>query len=649
MRETLLALALALLTLGFAGRSSASATLSAGTPVASEPAGPAVKSDQDGKADTIFYGGPVITMTKDSKGNMVMARAVAVRKGKIVAVGDEKSVRKNWEGPLTKPVNLGGHTLLPGFVEPHTHLTLTVQSQPPFSVDCGSQKPDLSIDAVYALLKQELKRVRDLKLPPSDQWVVGTGFDPSRSDPLFASLDAKTLDDNVTSKFPVFVLNASGHIAYANTEALNRAGITGTTKTVGVVMKDGKPTGQLNETPAVRLVSDLLPPPTYDALLAGAGKVIGQWAAAGVTTSTEISLGVATTVKTDWKLYKDLVNRDPNQLLPSPIRFRVYLDSTQVEPVNPDDPNDRKLRTRDKLPEVFEPNTGDDWLNVLGVKFVTDGSTQGFTAFLNQPYLDPAPSGNPPGWKGTFNFPTSTGRTLTEVMRPFYERRWQLVAHANGDAALDQVLDAYEKISKGDPNRRERRLRIEHFTVTPPQHLGQILKRVADLGATPGMTAGHLYFWGQVLDQKILGAERAGKIHPSNSLKASSIRFAYNSDSPVTKVEPLRYVQTEVTRVPQRTKLVHPSILGADERISVDDALRAVTLDAAYQDFFDDKVGSLEEGKLADFVVLDCNPRAVEPSTIANIQVLATYLEGKIAFQLLKPGPDSCHPIGATR
>src|SRR5205807_3270784 len=124
---------------------------------------------------------------------------------------------------------------------------------------------------------------------------------------------------------------------------------------------------------------------------------------------------------------------------------------------------------------------------------------------------------------------------------------------------------------------------------------------------------------------------------------ASHIRFAYNSDSPVTKVEPLRYVQTEATRVPQLTQLVHPSILGADEGISVDDALRAVTLDAAYQDFFDDKVGSLEVGKLADFVVLDCNPRAVAPSTIANIQVLATYLEGKMAYKLPDPKPDNCH------
>jgi predicted amidohydrolase YtcJ len=158
------------------------------------------------------------------------------------------------------------------------------------------------------------------------------------------------------------------------------------------------------------------------------------------------------------------------------------------------------------------------------------------------------------------------------------------------------------------------------------------------------MTAGHLYFWGQVFYKSILGPERAQQIHPSRSLDKEGIRFAYNSDSPITKVEPLRYVQTEVTRVPQVAfppKDAIPEVLGADERISVWDALRAVTLDAAYQVFFDDKVGSLEVGKLADFVVLDSNP--LTRTDISNIKVLETYLGGKRVYQLgdleAKDGP----------
>jgi predicted amidohydrolase YtcJ len=308
------------------------------------------------------------------------------------------------------------------------------------------------------------------------------------------------------------------------------------------------------------------------------------------------------------------------------------------------------MRSRPTVPPspeiVFKHNEGDDRLKVLGVKFVTDGSTQGFTAFLNAPYNYPKGTTN----KGTFNFPLSEEKatkdnpTLLGVMRPFYNAGWQLVAHANGDAAIDKVLDAYETLFREEPAlatpaaRSSRRLRIEHFTVNDPDPLKMKLQlqRVHDLGVTPGMTAGHLYFWGQVFYQSILGPDRASKIHPSKSLKEKGIRFAYNSDSPITEVEPLRYVQTEGTRVPQWVPAQNPPfVLGADEisEDSVYDALRAVTLDAAYQVFFDDKVGSIEKGKLADFVVLAANPLTVPSSDIAGIKVLETYLGGERVYK----------------
>lgn len=601
---------------------------SAGTPVAS-----------GAEKIKIFSGGPVITM--DKMGRMVEAQAIAVHNGTIIAVGDDSAVTnfalaflKNGTVQLDR-VFLNGHTLLPGFVEPHTHLTLTVQSQPQFSIDCGDQQPNLPVAEVLERLN------RAAKSTPVGQWVLGTNFDPARSSPLFASLDAKTLDDKVSSRHPIFVLNASGHIGYANTMALNAAGITGDTSNPpggGEIVKKcvptdggGKecvPTGQLNEISAIELVSDLVPPPpNVNTLLPQtAACVIQQWAATGVTTSTEISLGVTIGVEKDLELYRALAKKK------GPIRFRVYLDYHQVKP------DDSRF-----LVKRYTDEENDDWLEFLGVKFVTDGSTQGLTAALNQPYLYQPDA--PPINSGTFNFPspkeaTAANPTLVDAMRPFYEAGWQIAAHANGDRAVDQVLDAYETLlgeqrpALATPQARSaRRLRIEHFTVTNPQQL----QRVADLGLTPGMTAGHLYFWGQDFNQPILGPERADRMHPSASLKARNIRFAFHSDSPVTKVEPLRYVQTEVTRMPQWGPQLAPPylpfILGKDERISVEDALRAVTLDAAYQSFFDDKVGSLEVGKLADFVVLNRNPLKVDASTIAGIQVLATYLGGEMVYK----------------
>jgi len=616
MRETLFGFSLALLALGFAGCRSTSGTVSVGTPVAA--AGTPVASCT--KAAKIFYGedqNSVITMNPDQ----MVAQAVAVCKdGTIADVGDKNRLLAAWKDPGTVMVALNRpQTLLPGFVEPHTHLALTVQSQ--ISVPCGSQEPNLPIAIV-------LDRLHKAATVDSPAWVVGSQFDPSRSSPLFASLDAKILDEKVSNTIPVFVLNASGHIAYANTAALHRAGITRDNPKfpddVGIV-KDPtthEPTGQLNEVHAINLVSDHIPPPTEVSFRKKAACVIQQWAAAGVTTSAEIALGIAIPVQADWKLYQDLAKRK------GPIRFRVYVDHSQVKPNA-----DGSLST--KPPGVVFKHTnepGDEWLKVLGVKFVTDGSTQGFTAALTQPYLYPPTLNLQPPNEGTLNF---KDKPLTEEMRSFYDKGWQLVAHANGDRAIDQVLTAYETL----PNPEERRLRIEHFTVTNPSQMD----RVYDLGVTPGMTAGHLYFWGQVFYKSILGPERADQIHPSKSLLRRHIRFAYNSDSPITKVEPLRYVQTEVTRAPQPALPNSPSVLGEGEKISEFEALRAVTLDAAYQVFFDDKVGSLEVGKLADFVVLEHSPLNSPVGIIADIQVLKTYLGGELVYEKSRPSLD-CPP-----
>jgi predicted amidohydrolase YtcJ len=630
MRETFLGLSLALLALGFAGCSSTSATVSAGTPVASAGAHAASCT----KAAKIFYGDKgraVITMNPDK----MTAEAVAVCKdGTIADVGDKARLLEVWEDQKNRSTELVQlrlpRTLLPGFVEPHTHLALTVQSQ--LSVQCGSQEPNFPVATV-------LKKLQDAAALAKDgQWVVGNQFDPSRSDPLFGSLNAEILDRDVSKKIPVFVLNASGHIAYVNTPALLAANVKADTYNKplgggGEIVRDpvtNMPTGQLNEEPAIKLVSDKIPVPVHwkELLHETAACVLQQWAAAGVTTSAEISLGVGIPVKDDWELYQALAAKH------GPIRFRVYVDHNQVKPNT-----DGNLSTpKDKSPFlVFKHNEGNDWLKVLGVKFVTDGSTQGFTAALTQPYLYPPQMALQPPNEGTLNF--RDNKALAAEMGEFYKYGWQLVAHANGDRAIDQVLTAYETLA--DPS--ERRLRIEHFTVTnPSQNPGQledVLNRVQALGVTPGMTAGHLYFWGDVFYQSILGRERTEQIHPSKSLKDKGIRFAYNSDSPITKVEPLRYVQTEVTRAPQPSIPNSPKTLGDKESIEVLEALSAVTLDAAYQVFFDDKVGSLEVGKLADFVVLDRNPLLTSPSNIADIQVLETYLGGERVYDRSNPGP----------
>ncbi len=264
-------------------------------------------------------------------------------------------------------------------------------------------------------------------------------------------------------------------------------------------------------------------------------------------------------------------------------------------------------------PTPVQPFEGDDKLKFIGIKFTLDGSTQGFTAALKIPYLNTSES-------GTLNFPSTTN--LIATARPFFDQGWQISCHANGDRAVDQALDVYQSLLANTTDKIARRLRIEHFTVTEESQLD----RVKQLGLTISMTIGHVFFWGQVFDQVVLGPQRAQRIDPAGSLKSRGVRYSFHSDSTVTSVNPLRYIQNAVTRVPQ---LNPPSVLGADQAITIDDGLRAETLDAAYQLFIDDKVGSLEVGKYADMIILDRNPRTVSPDQLTQIKITDVFLAGK--------------------
>jgi predicted amidohydrolase YtcJ len=197
--------------------------------------------------------------------------------------------------------------------------------------------------------------------------------------------------------------------------------------------------------------------------------------------------------------------------------------------------------------------------------------------------------------------------------------------HANGDRAIEQTLNLYERLLQGDANPAARRLRIEHFTVTSEEQVARAQK----LGVAPSMTIGHVGFWGEVFHNHVLGHERAERIDPTGSLAKRGVRFSFHSDSPVSPYGPLRYISTGASRLWQKPPR---RVLGPKQRLAVDQAIKAVTLDAAYAMFLEDRVGSLEPGKWADLVVLDKNPRSTDANSIEKIKVLETWLNGKRAF-----------------
>ncbi|MCX5976972.1 MAG: amidohydrolase [Coprothermobacterota bacterium] len=541
-------------------------------------------------ADTIFVGGPIITVTDA----MPEAQALAVKNGMIVAVGERASVVNSWQGPNTTVVDLAGKTLMPGFVEAHMHYAATVMDMKLMAVDVSSFVPPLdgtnSLDVLVRKLTAAVPNVGP------NQWLTAWGYDPSYSLPLYSAPTA-TILDGVSNDIPIFVISESGHQAWVNHKALTLAGITDSTPNPegGVYVKDSdkRLTGELQQPASYRAFSKLMPAPSPEAIAEGMMWVAKTAASAGITTTGDMLTGTNFGVDAEVGLLKALA-ADPS----TPVRIFSYLDGVMATGTLP-----------------VQPNEGNDRLRFLGIKFSADGSPQAMEAAVSQPYLYPDGTTN----KGFTDY--ADAPTLLAAVQPFFNKGWQLAFHANGDVAIDQVLDVATTLLAGLPDPSVKRMRIEHFTLARPDQI----KKAKQLGMTPNLTIGHTYFWGQVLSQTCLGSERAAKVDPLRSVLDAGMKMALNSDWYFMPAIPLRCMQNAVTRMWQ---WLPQQVLGADERITVDEAIRAVTIGPAYQLFMDDKIGTLEVGKYADLVVLAQNPRTIEPSQLMNITVVGTYLAG---------------------
>lgn len=541
-----------------------------------------------GNADTIFYGGPIVTVNAKNE----EVQALAVQNGKIVAVGTKDAVTKEWQASNTKVVDLQGQTLMPGFVEPHVHIMVTAVFE---GLGLNLSNFTLPYDTKETLIQ---KMKAGLKNVPAGGWLFGFGVDPSRTSPFMAELTADDLD-KVSTTVPIFIVNQSGHIGYVNHKALELAGVTNKTPNPaggGIYVKDakGQLTGKLVEPPTYLPFMAKMPNPTEEQLFAAIQGTMKRMASTGVTTASEMSVGGNFGVDKEIAIYKAIFAKNA-----SPIRVRGYLFSETLPPGY----------------KAIKPNEGDDKLRFIGIKYITDGSTQGLTAALNQPYSYPKDS----KWSGSLNYKDAD---IYASMKSYFDQGWQISSHSNGDKAIDQALNSYAKLLAGNPKPQERRLRIEHFTVNHPEQVTKSVK----LGVIPSFTIGHVDYWGAAFNNHIIGPERAERIDPAGDFKRAGGKFTLHSDSPVSNVGPLNYVSEEVTRLWQ---LPPQKVLGPTQAVSVDDAIRAITIDAAYQIFADNIVGSLEVGKQADLVILEKNPRKTPPAEIRNIKVKETWVDGK--------------------
>ena len=256
------------------------------------------------------------------------------------------------------------------------------------------------------------------------------------------------------------------------------------------------------------------------------------------------------------------------------------------------------------------------------IKFWADGSTQGFTAAVTEPYRN-TPEGMDP--RGILNY---SAKDLQDLMGTWLNKGFRLAVHANGDAAVDRTLDSYEAIFKASPDHAPKVTkvlhRIEHLTVVRPEQI----ERAQALGISVSQTIKHVHYWGPTFLDYVLGPKRAAFIGPLNSDNKAGLIFFLHSDSPVTDVEPLLYLRTATTR------LMYPTtdVLGPDERVDLVTALRGVTTNPAMQLGIADKAGSLEVGKAADMVVLDEDLRSIDAARLDKLIVKQTWIEGRCVY-----------------
>ncbi|MGV0872138.1 amidohydrolase [Mycolicibacterium sp. XJ879] len=506
------------------------------------------------------------------------AGAIAVADGRIVAVGANSDVA-SWVGPQTRQLDVDG-AVMPGFVEAHGHPLMEAMVLSDAMADIRPVTlPDA--DAVVASIRAEVaSRGAD--------GAYLNGWDPL----LQHGLPDPTLDwlNAMAPEHPLVIVHNSGHKAYFNTAAADRAGLTRHTPDPKGASygrdADGELDGTAEEIGAVfSLLTDAIQPSDYPAMLRAE---LARLNRAGLTTCSEMAFDPT---------LRPLVEQMRDELT---VRLHLYEISNA------------------RMATDVAPDNGDDLLRQTGIKIWVDGSPWIGNIDLTFPYLDTDATrtiGVVPGSCGCANY---TSEQLTEIVGAYFPRGWQLACHVHGDAGVDTILDVYEDALRRHP-RADHRLRLEHVGAIRPEQL----QRAHDLGVTCSIFVDHLHYWGDVLVDGLFGPEHGSRWMPCGSAVATGMRISLHNDPPVTPEEPLRNISVAVTRTAPSGR-----VLGPEQRLTVEQAIRAQTIDAAYQLFADDAVGSLEVGKYADLVVLSADPRAVPAEQIADLEVRATFLAG---------------------
>jgi len=533
----------------------------------------------------LFINGTVLTMDAANR----IVSALATRGDRIEAVGSTEDILA-LAGEDAEIIDLKGRTLLPGFIDAHGHFPASGMAVVAADLNSPPIGEITTMEQLLAALRRQAGKT------PAGEWVSGFGYD----DTLLAERRHPTREelDSVSGDHPMVAMHVSGHMLVANSLALAAVGIDADTPDPegGVIDREPgtrEPNGLLEETARLGIMAKLQDMRLMDVyrMMHSAAR---EYAARGVTTAQ--SGGVSPKLATGLSLFSRL-GVIPQRLVLFPFETE-FGESLLNGEYDPDDYNSDRL--------------------VMGaVKLVADGSIQGYTGYLSEPYYTP--------YKGDADYrgyPSIPRDKLFEKMAALHAAGYQIAVHGNGDQAIQDILDAFEAAQQAHPVADPRMILIHAQMARKDQ-----VDRMKALGVTPSFFTAHTWYWGDRHRDIFLGPERAAVISPSKWALDDGLRISSHLDTPVTPMLPLQAVWSQVFR-----QTYGGDVLGPEQRIGVMEALRAVTIDAAWQVFQEGNRGSLEPGKYADLVVLSGNPLE-HPEGMRELEVEQTLIGGATVYR----------------
>ena len=537
-------------------------------------------------AATVYTGGDMLTMDDSQP----VVEALAVLDGRILAVGSHSEVAAV-AGADAEVRDLAGSTLLPGFIDSHGHISAVISFM---AFENIASPPVGEVKSIADI--QRLLAARAAETPPGE-WIMAAGYDDSL---LAEQRHADRFDlDRVSREHPIMAWHVSGHLMACNSACLELAGISAETGNPegGVIrrVKDSnEPNGVLEESAVYRVYFDLLPVHDVSNRLELLERAQDYYAGFGITTVQDGAASLSDLETLQQASRQGLLKLDV-------VAYPWYLNASVLDEQFP----------------FSQDYTGH--FRIGGVKLGLDGSPQGKTAWLTEPYHVP-PEGRTADYRG---YPSMNDETVDIYVKEFFGKGVPVIAHANGDAAIDQLIRAVGNANELQ-GRTDRRTVVIHAQTARDDQIDAF--KAEEM--LPSYFAAHTFFWGDWHRDSVLGPVRGPRISPLSTTLARGVPYTIHNDAPVVPPDMMRLVWSAVNRLTRTGQT-----LGEGQRIPVGAALKAITINGAYQYFEEHSKGSLEAGKLADMVILSDNPLEVDPLTIKDIQVIETIKEGVTVYR----------------